>query len=134
MDPNIPALAATVATTLAPAIPYLVKGGEAAISEVSKKTVSALWDLFKPKAAKSPALADAITDVATSPEDPDSLAVLRVQIRKALDSDPELVSHVSPLIENAPTTTSQTVLGNQNITTGRDIGGNTITYNTPPKS
>lgn len=129
MDASVAALAATVASLLAPAIPLLVKAGEAASSEASKKAVGALWGLFKPKAETTPALADAIKDVEANPNDEDSLTVLRVQIRKALEADPDLVARARPLVEDASTSVSQTVIGNRNITAGRDISGSTITFN-----
>jgi len=129
MDPGISALATIVASTLGPAIPYLLKAGEAANSEVSKQTISALWDLFKPKAASTPALADAIQDVERNPSDEDSLTVLRVQIRKALEADPDLVAQTRPLVEDSSTSASQTVIGNRNITAGRDISGSQISFN-----
>src|SRR6187401_2753581 len=123
MDPSIAALAAVVASTLGPAIPYLVKAGESATSDAGKKAVGALWDLFRPKAATTPALADAIKDVERDPNDEDSLTVLRVQIRKALEADPDLVARTRPLVEDSSTTANQTVIGNRNITAGRDISG-----------
>ena len=129
IDPTIPALAATVASMLGPTIPYLVKAGEAATSDVGKQTVSGLWDLFRPKAATTPALADAIDDVERNPNDEDSLTVLRVQIRKALEADPDLVARTRPLVEDSSTSASQTVIGNKNITAGRDVSGSQITFN-----
>ena len=129
MDSSTAALAAVVASTLGPAIPYLVKAGEAATAEVGRKTVGALWDLFRPKAETTPALADAIEDVERNPNDEDSLTVLRVQIRKALEADPDLVARTRPLVEGSSTSVSQTVIGNRNITAGRDISGSQITFN-----
>jgi hypothetical protein len=132
MDPDIPALAATIASTLGPSIPFLVKAGEAAANEMSKKTVGALWDLFKPKVAATPALADAINDIEKKPDDPDNLVVLRVQIRKVLEADPDLVSRIRPLLEDASMSTIQTVIGNRNVIAGRDISGSTVTHNERP--
>jgi hypothetical protein len=129
MDPTIPVLAATVASTLGPAIPYLAGAGEFARSESGQKTIGALWDLFWPKAETTPALADAIKDVEVNPNDEDSLTVLRVQIRKALEADPDLVAQTRPIVENASTSVSQSVVGNRNITAGRDISGSQITFN-----
>ena len=129
MDPTIPALAATVASMLGPAIPYLAKAGEAINSDVGKKAIGGLWDLFRPKAATTPALADAIQDVERNPNDEDSLTVLRVQIRKALEADPDLVARIRPLVEDSSTSTSQTVIGNRNIVAGRDISGSNISFN-----
>ena len=139
MDPNIAALAATAATALAPALPYLMKAGEAATSEQGQKTLgvlwekaSAVWNLIKPKADASPALAEALQDVERNPTDADSLAVLRVQIRKLLEADPELVTRVRPLVESNSTSTTQTVVGNENLTVGGNISGSTVTYGQRP--
>lgn len=131
MDPSIPALAATIVSTLGPSIPFIVKGGEAAASELSKKAVGSLWDLFKPKVSSTPALATAVTGVERHPGDPDYLATLRVQIREVLEADPALVARVRPLFEDSSTSSSVTVIGDRNITAGRDVSGS-ITLNDRP--
>ena len=128
---TIAGLATTIASILGPSIPFVVKGGEAAAAELSKKVVGSLWGLLKPKMDATPALATAITGVERHPGDPDYLAALRVQIREVLEADPNLVARVRPLLEDASTSSSVSVIGDRNITAGRDISGS-ITVNDRP--
>jgi len=127
-------IAAVAATTLAPALPYLVKAGESAAGEAGKKALGAAWDravaiwnLLQPKVQASANLASSSVGLAASPTDDEAVVLLRREIRKLLQADPNLVARLQPLVENAPTTTSVTVTGDDNIATGRDISGTTIT-------
>jgi len=49
----------------------------------------------------SAAIGSAVTDVAEHPDEEDYTAALRVQIRKALDADPQLADEVSGMLTNA---------------------------------
>ncbi len=74
----------------------------------------------------------ALTDVANHPEDEDSQAALRVQLKKLLDRDEELAKEIAQIIqEDTPDGTPgtqivQTVTGNQNQAIGQAIGGKVI--------
>jgi hypothetical protein len=71
------------------------------------------------------AIKTAVIDVADHPDDEDFAAALRVQMRKALEADPELASEVSGMLTNAGVSivasgkgsvAAQTISGN--VTTG----------------
>jgi hypothetical protein len=47
------------------------------------------------------AIGSAVTDAAEHPDEEDYTAVLRVQIRKALEADPQLASDVAGMLANA---------------------------------
>jgi hypothetical protein len=56
------------------------------------------------------------------------MGALRVQIREVLETDLALVARVRPLLADASTSSSVTVVGDRNIMAGRDISGS-ITVN-----
>ncbi len=136
-------LADTLTTFLAPAMPYLVSGGGELIAEAGKKLgegapeiLRSLWAKLRPKVEEKPAAAEAAQDVAKAPEDADSQAALRVQLRKILEADPSLAAEISKLLEAAgPKTTYQAevhgsgaigqgksvVAGADGIAAGRDV-------------
>ncbi|MFE4016819.1 hypothetical protein ACFXPZ_05185 [Streptomyces sp. NPDC059101] len=49
-------------------------------------------------AADPTAIDGAVTDLAADPDDPDALAALRLQIRRALAADPALVDEIAALL------------------------------------
>lgn len=49
-------------------------------------------------AADPTAIDGAVTDLAADPDDPDALAALRLQIRRALAADPALVAEIAALL------------------------------------
>ncbi len=137
MDVDVTTLAAGAVAALVPALPMLVDVGKGAAGEIGKRTVGkvsdaalGIWHLLRPKVDASPVLAEAVTDLAQSPDDEDAQAALRVQIRKALTADPELAAQLQRVMENSQTSVTQTVVGSGNVVAGRDMKGNTITTNT----
>jgi hypothetical protein len=46
-------------------------------------------------------VSDAVEDLAADPADPDRLAALRLQVRKALAADPELAGEVAQMLQQA---------------------------------
>jgi len=136
MDVDVTTLAAGAVAALVPALPTLMDMGKGAAGEIGKRTVGkvsdaalGIWHLLRPKVDASPALAEAVTDLAQSPDDEDAQAALRVQIRKALMADPELATQLRPLVESSLTSVTQTVVGSGNVVAGRDMKGNIITTN-----
>ena len=126
MDPKL--LADALTTFLAPAMPYLIHGGEKAVGEVGKKIgedgleiAKKLWAKLRPKAEASPRVKEAAEEVAVAPEDGDAQAALRLQIRKILEADPALAAELARLVEAAgPRTTYQaTVYGKGAIAQGK---------------
>jgi uncharacterized membrane protein len=141
------ALAKIVTSLLAPAIPYLIKGGEQAWEEAAKKIGSDTWGLTKtiwmkfvsPSKSKTNGeeknieVIKAATEVANNPSDEDAQAALRFQIKKLLTDDPELGVEIEKAINQAKATSSQinTRIGGVDISggatvtnSGNIVGGN----------
>lgn len=98
---DISQLAVATAALLSP---YLVKAGEKAAEAVGAKlpdTVSRIWNLiiqrFKGKAAAD----EAVADFVAQPDDEDTLASFRKQLRKCLEADAEFARDLSQLLETA---------------------------------
>jgi hypothetical protein len=101
-------LADAVMTFLGPALPYLVAGGEKAVGWAGKKIsedglemAKKLWGKLQPKVEASPQAQVAATEAAADPEDPDTQATLRRQLRKILEADPELAAELDRLVDAA---------------------------------
>src|SRR6185295_13832735 len=127
---DVKLLADTLTTFLAPAMPYLVSGGGELVQEAGKKLgegapeiLKSLWAKLRPKVEEKPAAAEAAQDVAKSPEDPDSQAALRVQLRKILEADSSLAAEIAKLLEAAgPKTTYQAEMhGSGAIAQGKSV-------------
>jgi hypothetical protein len=141
------ALAKIVTSLLAPAIPYLIKGGEQAWGEASKKIGADTWGLAKtiwtkfvsPSKSqpggeeKNTEVIKAATEIANNPSDEDAQAALRFQIKKLLTDDPELGVEIEKVINQAQATSAQinTRIGGVDISggatvsnSGNIVGGN----------
>jgi hypothetical protein len=141
------ALAKIVTSLLAPAIPYLIKGGEQAWGEASKKIGADTWGLAKniwmkvvspskskPNAEeKTTEVIKAATEVANNPADEDAQAALRFQIKKLLTDDPELSLEIEKTLNEAKNSSGQTnvriggvdISGGATVTnSGNIVGGN----------
>lgn len=132
------ALAKVVTSFLAPAVPYLLKAGDQAWGEASKKLGADVWDWSKaiwtklidrlkakPGGEESAAeLVKTATDLSNNPSDEDAQAAFRFQLKKILTDDPELRSEVAKVLDDAKSSSAQT-----NIRIGGvDIsGGSTLT-------
>lgn len=138
MDP------ATLTAFLAPFLPTLIKlggkvlegvaakSGETAGTELTKNALnkaSAIWEKLFPKVQAKEAAKEAAEDVANAPNDADSQAALRVQLKKILESDADLAEAIAKIMqEDAPDGTPGTqivqhVTGNQNQVIGQMTGG-----------
>lgn len=89
------ALVASLAATLAPALPYILMAATGAAEKVGEKIADAtldgaksLWN--KIARVENPFLIQAAQEVAKAPSDPDATAALRLQLRKILEADPAL--------------------------------------------
>lgn len=105
---DLKVLADAVTMFLAPALPFLVAGGEEAVRRAGKKVgeeglemAKKLWEKLRPKVETSPMAKGAAEEVATAPEDADARATLRLQIRKLLEADSDLASELAGLVEAA---------------------------------
>lgn len=106
MDPKL--LADTLTTMLAPALPFLVKGGEDVVRQAGKKLgeegldlAKKLWGKLRPKAEASPVVQAAVDEVAATPDNADAQENLSLQLRRALKADPNLAAELERMIEAA---------------------------------
>lgn len=137
LDPGT--LAKMVASLLTPVIPFLLKGGDQAWTEASKKIGPDAWEWAKSVWGKlisrsnakesnlesTPDIVKAATEVASHPSDEDAQAALRYQIKKLLSEDSELILEVERSLKK----TRQTSF-DQNIRVGGvDISGSSMVAN-----
>lgn len=141
------ALAKMVTSLLVPAIPYLLKGGEQAWGEASKKIgtdtwewAKAIWTKLVSRSKSKPdgeekttEIVKAATEVANNPSDEDAQAALRFQIKKLLTDDPELGLEIEKALNEAKNSSAQTSIriggidiadGATVTNSGNIIGGN----------
>jgi hypothetical protein len=134
---------ATLTAFLSPFLPTLLKLGGKAVEKATEsasgkfgeaafKKAEAVWAKLSPKVEAKEAAKEAAIDVANSPEDEDLQVALRVQLKKLLEQDEELMKAIEQILqEDAPDGTSgtqilQNVTGNQNQVIGQMIGGKAI--------
>jgi SRSO17 transposase len=118
---------------LAPCLPFLLGLGKKAVEKgaekAGEKTVEGLmpkaqklWERLRPKVEAKAAAQEAVAEVAANPEDGDLQAVLRVQLKKILESDPELAATIAQILEeedgSGAVQVRQQVTGNQNQVIG----------------
>jgi hypothetical protein len=139
MDP------ATLTAFLAPFLPTLMKlggkvlegvaakSGETAGTKLTEQAITkanGIWAKLFPKIEAKEAAKEAAEDVAKAPTNDDAQAALRLQLKKILDSDPDLAAAIAQILEeDAPDGTPGTqivqhVTGNQNQVIGQVTGGN----------
>jgi CHAT domain len=135
---------ATLTAFLAPFLPILLKFGSKAagssatkageitgtqLTEVALSKAKAIWEKLYPQVAAKASAQEAAEDVAKAPDDADSQAALRVQLKKILEADPDLAMAIAHLLESdAPdgipsTQIIQHVTGNRNQAIGQVTGG-----------
>ena len=122
---------------LAPALPYLIVAGTEATKEIGKQAGGAaieagkkIWHWLQPHADKQPALLDAAKEVAERPDDADAQAALRVQIRKLLQAQPNLVPELGGLVTQIATQQNTVdVSGAGAVGIGGNASGVTISTN-----
>jgi hypothetical protein len=133
----------TLTAFLSPFLPTLLRLGGKAVDKATESAAGkfgeaafakaqAIWGKLSPKVEAKEAAKEAAIDVANSPDDEDSLAALRVQLKKLLEQDEELMKSIEQILaEDAPDGTSgtqivQNVTGNQNQVIGQVLGGKVI--------
>ena len=94
-------LISTIANYL---IPYLAKAGEALAEEAGKKVagdarngVKGIWEKLRPGVDSKSSLKEAVSDLASSPNDDDMKGAFRTQIRKLLQEDPSVAAEIEKL-------------------------------------
>ncbi len=131
---DIQTLAQQVTPFLAPFLPYLLKAGEKAAEEAGKKfgadaweRAKALWTKLRPKVEAKPTAHEAVQDVAAAPDDPDTQAALRLQLKKLLAEDEALAAEVARLWEAAKAAgVTVTAAGKRSVAIGGSVSGSTI--------
>jgi predicted ATPase len=93
-------LASLISAEATPANKAVEEVGKLAGEAVSRK-VKEIWDLLRGKVEENPVAAAAVQELAQTPDDEDLRAVLRVQLRKLLEGDPDLAARLTPLVEAA---------------------------------
>lgn len=102
---DIVELAKAAGQVLAPALPFLLEIGKTAREKATEALGEGLWDGAKRlwgriagRGAASEAVVEAAQEVALAPSDLDAEAAFRLQLRKLLAAEPELVAEVEPIV------------------------------------
>jgi hypothetical protein len=103
IQPHLPVLATTATTELAKKVP---------------EAVSMVWDKIKKKFEAKPAAKEALEDVLKSPDDADTQATFRQQLKKAMTEDESFASDLSKLLEAASGSYKATLTGGGAIAQG----------------
>ncbi|HMH41864.1 MAG TPA: tetratricopeptide repeat protein [Pyrinomonadaceae bacterium] len=131
---DLVALTHAVTTTLAPALPYLLKAGGKAGEEAAKKIggdtwewAKDLWSRLRPKVEANPAALQAAHEVALTPDDADVQAILRVQLKKLLSQDQALAGEAERWFEKAKAAGATAIAsGERSVAIGGDVSGSNI--------
>lgn len=127
---------ALLVNLLAPCLPGLMsmgkKMGEASATAIAKKVgeqsvqqTTKIWQRLWPSVSAKEAAKEAAKDVAENPNDEDSLAALRRQLKKILENDKQLASEIAMLLKEAEvdcSTPGVEVLGDRNQVIGSMSG------------
>lgn len=123
MDPQT--LAQQIVPVLAPVLPYLVKAGEQAAGEVGKiaagvagEKIKALWGRIWSKMDGKPAAQEAVQELVKNPDDADAQGAFRLQLRKLLADDADLLADVARLWAEVNAASG---VGNTNIAAGNRL-------------
>jgi hypothetical protein len=132
---------ATLTAFISPFLPFLLKIGGKALEKSTESAsgkfgeaafakAQAVWGKLKPKVEAKEAAKEAAIDVANSPEDEDMQAALRVQLKKLLEQDEELMKAIEQILAadasdgTSGTQIVQNVTGDRNQVIGQVNGGN----------
>jgi hypothetical protein len=94
----ITTLATSVVATLTP---YLVKAGEEFAKEAGKAAVNKIGTLYQflsKRFKNHPSAKEALNDLKAKPDDKDAQAALRIQIKKVLKAEPDMVMTIQQLL------------------------------------
>jgi hypothetical protein len=132
----------TLTAFITPFLPFLLKlGGRAAekatetaagkFGEAAWIKAQAVWEKLSPKVEGKAAAKEAAVDVANQPDDEDLQVALRVQLKKLLEQDEELVKAIAQIMQDGLLPISgvqinQTVTNNDGQVIGQFTGGKAI--------
>jgi len=148
MDIDIAALSVLANTTISLLSPYLKMLSEGLITkigeEIGKATGESAWsktkqlyEKVKTRFSQKPSAKEAIEDLEKSPEEPDTQAVARIQLKKILAEDEIFVKEITQILKELSETDKDVVftakiigdsqnllqIANSSLTSGRDIIG-----------
>ncbi|MEJ2305242.1 MAG: hypothetical protein P8Y14_27285 [Anaerolineales bacterium] len=123
MDPATLNLIAANAVALLS--PYLSKAAETVVP----KAADDLYTAIKKRLSDKPAAQEAMADLEKSPEDSDSQAAMRIQIKKALREDESFTQEIKGLVEQLRETGGKSWVSGRDrgVAAGRDISGTVLT-------
>jgi uncharacterized protein (DUF433 family) len=140
----------TLTAFLSPFLPTLLRLGGKAVDKATESAAGkfgeaafakaqAIWEKLSPRVEAKEAAKEAVIDVANSPDDEDSLAALRVQLKKLLEQDEELCKSIEQIFQEDGSISGnkivQNVTGNRNQLIGQkklvDIYGGKDPRNVP---
>ncbi len=127
-------------TVLQPYLPLLLTETAKAGGKKIPDAVGKLWDVLRSRMAQKPAAAEALTDISAAPDDPDTQAAFRVQVRKLLAEDADFAETLAELLSAAGTRyearlegdgaiaqgDGATAVGKGGVYIGGNASGNTI--------
>jgi hypothetical protein len=103
---DLTVVAHDVAAALGPALPYLLsvagkvtEGAERAVGADLWSRAKSLWAKLGPRVEAHPAALEAISDSARNPDDQIAQNAAVYQLRKILESDPDLATQLYQLLE-----------------------------------
>ena len=115
---DIAQLATSAWTMIQPHLPVLATK---AMDEISKKVpeaVNKVWEMITNKLETKPAAKEALEDVKKSPDDPDTQAAFRQQLKKVMTEDESFATDLSKLLEAAGNTYKASLTGSGAIAQG----------------
>jgi hypothetical protein len=127
---DIPVLAQTVVSALLPFLPDLLgkatdKAAEAVGEGVGKEAferAKSLWTMISGSASSS-RVAEVAEEAVSSPADPDLLAVLRVEVRKMLERNPQIAAELATIAGRTMSVNTTTASGRGNVAIGGSADG-----------
>ncbi len=101
MDPT--ALGTLAASIVAVLSPYLTKAGEEFAKEAGKAAgskIGALYQAIKARLQHHPTANEALAELEKAPDDEDTRAALRVQLKKVMAADPAFADGLQKLVDD----------------------------------
>jgi hypothetical protein len=128
---------------ISPFLPFLLKLGSKAMEKSTESAsakfgeaafgkAQAVWGKLSPHVEAKESAKEAAIDVANNPGDEDLQVALKVQLKRLLERDEELMKAIAQILaEDATDGTPgkqivQTVMGNKNLVIGQMTGGKAI--------
>ena len=126
--------------TLKPYLPVLLTEAAKAGGKRVPEAVGRLWQALTARLRKRPAGAEVLDDLRAAPDDPDTQAAFRLQVKKHLAADPTWAAELAALLEQAGSRyraevhgsgavaqgPGATAVGERGVYIGGDAQGNTI--------